>query len=102
MIRFDVDRDVEKSHGARLALNLPWDPSRGVSFLVQWRGWQPNWVDPNDHAKGVYDPWMLRVQIFVFGTFLWAHPHREGYWARRCASNGITLFNWTIFEPKEN
>jgi hypothetical protein len=89
-VRFYSDRDVEKWHGLRLVLQNPFSSAtRGVCFGVQWRSWE--------HP----DPWMLAVSCFVFGTFLWAHPNGWGYWDRKCCSNGITLFHWTIFNPKE-
>lgn len=95
MIRFYIDRDVEKSHGCSLQIG----GEKGVSFRAQWRSYQPVFVDETETE--VYDPWMLSFSIFVWGTFLGARPFSDTCLGRRCCSNGVTLFHWTFIKARE-
>ena len=105
MIRFHIDRDVEKSHGLRMSIG----GKRGVSFSIQWRSWQPQFTkvgqalyDADRHDSRaynhMYDPLMLSFGVFVWGTFLGAKPFSDTWLGRRCCSNGVTLFRWTPFK----
>ncbi len=94
-IRFYVDRDVEKTHGARISIG----GKRGIAFTIQWRSWEPGYVNPANPDAGVYDPLMLSISIFCWGTFLGATPFSDTWLGRRCCSNGVTPFHWTIIKP---
>lgn len=85
MISVYLDRDTEKSHGINLCVGR----GKGINFGVQWRSWEPN--------DSGYDPWMLAVRVFVWGTFLGARPFSDTWLGRRCCSNGVTLLNWSIW-----
>lgn len=95
MFRIDMQRDVEKSHGISFQIG----GSKGVNFTIQWRSWQSIFTDETETE--VYDPWMLSFNVFVWGTFLGARPFSDTYLGRRCCSNGVNIFHWTVIKARE-
>ena len=76
-------------------INLCLGDKVGVAFKLQLRSYDVHRDDRRFRAH-------IAFQIFVYGTFLGVNPNGYGYWARKCCSNGITLFYKTIWACRDD